>query len=102
MSVTAWERVDAKYGVSIQRGTSSVPDDGRYHVVVDGEVVLSTTVEAAAIAEFDEIREQRMAPARKLLREELGDAAYRSMRSAGWAEKSHRDSRKGGRGIGRR
>jgi hypothetical protein len=100
--VTGWEKVDDKHGVSIQRGTSAVPDDGRYHVVLDGEIVLSTNVEAYAIAEFDEIREQRRAPGRKLLREELGDAAFRSMRSAGWAEKNHRDSRKGGRGVGRR
>ncbi|WP_133119200.1 hypothetical protein [Mycolicibacterium agri] len=100
--MTGWERADARYGVSIQRGTSAVPDDGRYHVVVDGEIVLSTKVEAAAIAEFEDIREQRRAPGRKLLREEVGDAAYRSMRLAGWTAKVHRDSRKGGRGVGRR
>jgi hypothetical protein len=102
VGVIGWERADAKYGVSIQRGTSTVPDDGRYHVVVDGEIVLSTNVEAAAIAEFDDITQQRRAAGRKLLREELGNAEFRAMRSAGWAEKNHRDSRKGGRGIGRR
>lgn len=102
MLMSGWERVDAKYGVSVQRGTADVPDDGRYHVVVDGEIVLSTRVEAAAIAEFDDLREQRRAPARELLRKEVGDAAFRAMRSAGWAEKSQRDSRRGGRSVGRR
>ncbi|APE16757.1 hypothetical protein BOH72_17430 [Mycobacterium sp. WY10] len=100
--MTEWEHTDAKYGISIQRGTPQVPDDDRYHVIVDGAIVLSTRVEAAAIAEFDELREQRRAPSRELLRQEVGDAAFRSMRSAGWAEKSQRDSQRGGRGIGRR
>jgi hypothetical protein len=100
--VTGWEKADAKYGVSIQRGTSLVPNDGRYHVVVDGQIVLSTNVEAAAIAEFDEVREQRRAPLRKRLREERAEAAYRSMRDAFWDKKVTRDSRKGGRSVGRR
>lgn len=100
--MTGWERNDAKYGLSIQRGTPEVPNDGRYHVVVDSEIVLSTKVEAAAIAEFDELREQRRAPRRELMRKEVGDATFRAMRSAGWAEKCQRDSRRGGRGVGRK
>jgi hypothetical protein len=101
--VGGWEKADSKYGVSIQKGTSFVPDDRRYHVVVDGEIVLSTRVEAAAIAEFEEVREQRRAPHDRLLHEEQGDAAYRQMRSASWAEKGKRDSRRGGPGsVGRR
>jgi hypothetical protein len=95
------ETVNSRYGVSIQKGTSSVPDDGRYHVVADGEIVLSTGVEAAAIAEFDDIRDQRRLARSKRLRDELGDNAFRLMRSESWAEKSRRDSRRGGRGVGR-
>lgn len=79
-----------------------MPDDGRYHVFVDGEIVLSTRVEALAIAEFEEMVEQRRARRTELLRRELGDADFRAMRSASWAEKSGRDSRKGGRGVGRK
>lgn len=100
--MTGWERTDAKHGVSIQRGTPAVPDDGRYHVFIDGEIVLSTKVEALAIAEFDEAVEQRRARRTELLRKELGDADIRAMRSASWAEKSGRDSRRGGRGVGRK
>jgi hypothetical protein len=95
--VAGWQKADSKYGVSIEKGTSGVPDDGKYHVVVDGEIVLSTRVEAAAIAEFEEVREQRRASQRKLLREERGNAAFRLMMIESRAEKFRRDSRKGGR-----
>ncbi|WP_131820952.1 hypothetical protein [Mycobacterium intracellulare] len=95
--MSGWERVDRKFGVSIERGTSAVPDDDRYHVVVDGEIVLSTRVEALAIAEFEEIREQRRAPGMKRLREERGEAAYHSMKNAMWDRKATRAARKGGR-----
>lgn len=100
--MTGWEQTDTKHSVSIQRDTPAVPADGKYHVLVDGEIVLSTSVEAAAIAEFEDVVEQRRAHSKELLRKELGDADYRSMRSASWSEKSGRDSRKGGRGVGRK
>jgi hypothetical protein len=29
-----------KYGLSVEKGTDRVPDDGRYHFLVDGEIVL--------------------------------------------------------------
>jgi len=92
---------DAKYGLSIEKGTSSVPDDGRYHVVVDGKIICSTRVEALAIVEFEEVREQRRAERDKLLREQRGDTAYRLMRSESMKAKKARDSRRGGRGVGR-
>jgi hypothetical protein len=63
-AVAGGEIVDTKYGVSVQKGTSAVPDDGRYHVVVDGNIVLSTRVKSAAIAERVEIIEQRREPSR--------------------------------------
>jgi hypothetical protein len=100
-NMSGWVKADAKCGVSIERGTPEVPDDGRYHVVVDGEIVLSTNVEAAALAEFEDIREQRRAPQRARLREEQAEAAYRAMRDAFWDKKITRDSRKGGR-VGRK
>lgn len=99
--VSGWEKTDAKYGVSVQRGTPAVPDDGRYHVVVDGEIMLSTRVEALALAEFDEIREQRRAPAMERLQKERGEAAYLSMKDAMWDRKATRAVRKGGR-VGRK
>jgi len=95
--VGGWEMADRRHGVGIQRGTPEVPDDGRYHVVVDGEIVFSTKVEAAAIAEYDDIRDQRRGPSWKRLQEEKADAAYQAMREAFWHKKMTRDARKGGR-----
>lgn len=95
--MSGWQKVDARYGLSVERGTTGVPDDGRYHVVVDGEIVFSTKVEAAAVAEFDDLREQRRAPMKKRLQEEKAEAAYQAMRESFWDKKMTRDARKGGR-----
>ena len=54
--VDGWTKSDPKHGVAIHRGTDEVPADGRYHVVVDGEITFSTRVEAAALIEFEECR----------------------------------------------
>ena len=96
------EHSDSKYGVSIRRGTPSAPDEGKFHVVVDGVVVLSTGVEALAVAEFEEVLEQRRTRRDQLLREQRGEADFHAMRRSTWADKSRRDSKKGGRGIGRK
>ena len=78
-----------------------MPDDGRFHVLVDGEIVLSTRVEAAAVAEFEDLQDQRNAARDRRLRELRGDTAYELMRSQSWAEKGSRDSKRGGRRPGR-
>jgi hypothetical protein len=39
-------------------GTDAVPDDGRFHVLVDGVSVLSTASKAKALSKYREIREQ--------------------------------------------
>jgi len=98
----AYERTDSKYGLSVEKGTDRVPDDGRYHVIVDGETVLSTRVEALALVEFDEIREARKAPGRELLMRERAAQDVHAFRAANYAEKQSHDRGKGGRGIGRR
>lgn len=96
--MAAWQKTDEKSGVSVQFGTSEVPDDGRYHVLVDGELVLSTKVKNAALAEFEDVRDTRREARAKRLRSEQGAAAYRAMRSASWADKTKRNARRGGTG----
>jgi hypothetical protein len=39
-------------GLSVEQGTSSVPDDGRFHVVVDGRVVFSSKMRSAALTRY--------------------------------------------------
>jgi hypothetical protein len=44
--------------LSLEQGTSSVPDDGRFHVVVDGDVVFSSRARSAALNRYRSIREE--------------------------------------------
>lgn len=98
----AYVRAELKYGLSVEKGTDRVPDDGRYHVLVDGEIVLSTPVEALALVEMEEAKTARQARGRELLQREMAAFDVRAFRAANYAEKQGRDQRKGGRGIGRR
>lgn len=75
------EEVDEKRAVAIKRGTTDVPDDGRYHVIVDGEIVLSTRVETAARIEFQERREERMVKGRKRLAAESSQRDARQFKN---------------------
>jgi hypothetical protein len=94
-------RAQSKYGLSVEKGTDRVPNDGKYHVLVDGEIVLSTPVEALALVEMEEVKAARQAPGRELLRREMATSDVRAFRAANYAEKQSRDQKKGGRGVGR-
>jgi hypothetical protein len=98
----AYVRTESKYGLSVEKGTDRVPDDGKYHLLVDGEIVLSTPVEALAVAELEEAKAARQARGREMLQREMAASDLRAFRAASYAEKQGRDQRKGGRGIGRR
>src|SRR5215467_6174652 len=67
----AYVHAALKYGLSVEKGTDRVPDDGRYHVLVDGEIVLSTPVEALALAEMEETKAARQAQGREMLQREM-------------------------------
>ena len=95
-------RAELKYGLAVEKGTDRVPDDGRYHFLVDGEIVLSTSVEALALAEMEEAKSARQANGRELLQREMAASDVRAFRAANYARKQSRDQRMGGRGIGRR
>ena len=45
-------------GLSIEQGTDSVPDDGRYHVVVGGDVVFSSKAKSAALRRYRSVRDE--------------------------------------------
>lgn len=98
----AYVRSEMKYGLSVEKGTDRVPDDGEYHFLMDGEVVLSTPVEALALAEMEEAKTARQAQSRELLRREIAAMDVHAFRAANYVEKQGRDQRKGGRGVGRR
>jgi hypothetical protein len=98
----AYVRAALKYGLSVEKSTDRVPDDGMYHLVVDGEIVLSTPVEALALAEMEEAKAARQARGRELLQREKAVFDVRAFRAGNYAEKQTREQRKGGRGVGRR
>jgi hypothetical protein len=98
----AYVRAESKYGLSVEMGTDRVPNDRQYHVLVDGEIVLSTPVEALALAEMEEAKATRQARGREMLQREKAAFDVRAFRAANYTEKQGRDQRKGGRGIGRR
>jgi hypothetical protein len=45
-------------GLSIEQGTSSVPEDGRYHVVVGGDVVFSSKAKSVALGRYRNLRDE--------------------------------------------
>lgn len=47
--------------LSLERGTEDVPDDGRYHLVVHGEVVESFPRERPATTAYEEMRRRLIA-----------------------------------------
>lgn len=94
------DKVDPKYGVAIKRGTPDVPSDGRFHVLVDDVVVLSTAVEAAALIEYQEQRESRMADGRRILAAERSLRDAQSFRNDVLGEKAGKKAKQGGRGKG--
>lgn len=95
--------VAERFGVRLETGGCDSQGEQTYRLVVDGEVVLTTRVEALAVVEYEEAVGSRRAAATARLRAEKAEADFRAMRSSSWAEKSKRDSRPGGRGgVGRR
>jgi hypothetical protein len=94
-------RAELKYGLSVEKGTERVPRDGQYHLLVDGEIVLSTPVEALALAELEEAKAARQAESRELLKREMAAYDVGAFLASTHQEKLSRDRKKGGRGIGR-
>jgi hypothetical protein len=45
-------------GLSIEQGTRSVPNDGRFHVVVDGNVVFSSKAKSIALNRYRSLRDE--------------------------------------------
>lgn len=48
-------------GLSLECGTDAVPTDGKYHLLVHGEVVKTFTSERSAMREYDALRKRLIA-----------------------------------------
>jgi hypothetical protein len=100
-----FEKSDRRYPLSIKKGTQDVPNDGKYHVVEDGTIVLSTAVYDYAIIIFEEKREEHRKSAghlsgQEVIARESARREMRAMRAEGVAsrEKRNRGGGPGGRG----
>ena len=47
-------------GLSLERGTEGVPDDGQFHVVLNGEEVFSSRLQKAATARYRALKDELM------------------------------------------
>jgi hypothetical protein len=91
-------------GLSLERGTEAVPDDGMFHVLVNGEDVLATESKQKAFARYKTLREQlagddeRAAPPDRdeLLRKLKADAEITAVLSASsQAKRAHATYKRG-------
>jgi hypothetical protein len=94
-------------GLSIEQGTSSVPDDGRFYVVVDGIVVFSSKTESAALTRYRSLRddllqhagiEQRPADPEETKRRERQFYELQAIMSPSMRARTINAKRKGGKG----
>ena len=100
-----YEKRHPRYPLSIEQGTATVPDDGQYHVVVNGQIVLSTRVFDLAKITFDEQREELRIAAgdpdpREIIRRESGARDVNALRSEGTTVQSKKNRRGGPGGRG--
>ena len=98
-----YEKRHHKYSLSIEQGTDVVPDDDQYHVLVNGEIVLSTRVFELAKIIFEEQREELRIAAgdpdpREILRRESARRDVTSLRAESLAHQTNKTRRKGGPG----
>lgn len=105
MSDTMFKISTPSLGLSFEMGTTDVPSDGRYHVLLRGDLVFSSKSRSKALAEYKKQRAAllpdspppaRPAPA-KIIKQMRVDADVRAMRSE-WVSQFGNKSRKGGKG----
>ena len=98
-----YEKRHHKYSLSIEQGTNAVPDDDQYHVLVNGQVVLSTRVFELAKITFEEQRDELRIAAgdpdpREVLRRESAMRDVTSLRAQSSGQQAKKTRRKGGPG----
>ncbi len=98
-----------RIGLSIERGTPSVPDDGRYYVLLHGEQAFSSRSEKEALDEYRRLRRSlleadsqetssRRWNIREALQKEAADRQARAFLAESSRRKRAKALRKGGPG----
>lgn len=101
---TFYKRKIPEIGLSLERDTNNVPNDGRFYIVRDGELVDSYPSERRALTRFRELVEKSGFKPKAIDPEEKKRAViedrrdqYFRAKDLYWSE-SHRYKEKGGRG----
>jgi len=94
-------------GLSIEQGTSLVPNDGRFHVVVDGNVVFSSKAKSTALTRYRSLRdellqkagiEQKPVDPEETRRRERQFYDFQAVMSESMRQRAINAKRKGGKG----
>jgi hypothetical protein len=95
-----------KLGLSVERETPSVPDDGKFHVLLNGEDVFTSIKEKDAVKEYCrlkavlgvEMAKKTPADAKAALRREIEDRQMTAFMAESAQQKRSKAVRKGGKG----
>lgn len=98
-------------GLFLEMGTKDVPDDGRYHLVFNGEVVQSFSSQKEAMSHYEELRDKVVEdtgyepdyepiPPDELIRRERFEYDAYKVKIEGTASKHASTTKKGGKGKG--
>jgi len=94
-------------GLSIEYGTRSVPDDGRFHVLIDSEIVFSSKTKSVALAHYRQLRdgllreagiEQQRPDPQETKRRERAFYEFRAVMTESMRQRTLKAKRKGGKG----
>jgi hypothetical protein len=94
----SYRKANSKLGVSVELGTENVPDDGCYHVIVDGKIVYSTRVQSSALVEYDDIVFERDRPYAERRARERAHSDFQGARSQSLQRMRASTRKTGGRG----
>jgi hypothetical protein len=91
-------------GLSLERGTEDVPDDGCFHVLLNGTVIFTSASEKNALREYRGIRNRLLPPAsgsfnvREALGREAAEMEVRRFLADSSRAKRAKALKKGGKG----
>ncbi len=94
-------------GLSIEQATGSVPDDGRFHVAVEGDIVFSSKSKSAALVHYRRLRddllrksgiENRVADPEETKRREREFYDFAAVMSESMRQRTLKAKRRGGKG----
>ena len=93
--------------LSIEQGTDAAPDDGRFHILMDNEIVFSSKTKAFALAKYRQLRdgllreagveEQRPDP-EEIKRREREFYEFQAVMAESMRQRTLKAKRKGGKG----